>query len=259
MVAIPEAPKSADDLSYHPSTVPPPDGHAAGGQRWRRSGILLGTILTAAFVGLGILLSMAPEFYARRVAPLDHAEQRTLSREFLKGGSQVVNDIRLESKWSADFQERQINAWLAEDFEANHAEQSLPPGVSRPRLMMDGDTLRVGFMYRRWLFSTVVHAGVRLWVPKRHVLAMELDGAWAGRMPLPDSQLRRIVENLAYGNNLEVTWKRNGSKLVALLEFPRDYREIILQRLEISDGRIHVSGIRARASYSGGDFAPAAN
>jgi hypothetical protein len=190
---------------------------------------------------------------------LDPAEQQKLSKRFLNRGTRLISDIQNSSVWMADFEETHINAWLSQDFQENHAEQSLPEGVSQPRVAIEDGLLRLGFRYHTGVISTVVQIGLKAWIPKRNLVALEMEGAWAGALPLPTSHTRRVVEQFAHANHMTVTWKRNGRRLVALLELPRGRRDVVLQKVEIKAGGIHVKGGNGRLPVSAADYAPSAN
>src|SRR5688572_11689449 len=95
-------------------------------------------LVPAALVAVvGALLTYQPAFYQERLESSDAEQARTLSKQFLKEGTRLLNDINNGRSWKAVFREQQINAWLAGDFEINHAEQSLPAGVTRPRVSIE--------------------------------------------------------------------------------------------------------------------------
>lgn len=225
--------------------------------RWKQTTTI--TILVGLIVTVGVLLFRRPAFYLERLGSMPAEEQSQLSKQFLNKGTRLINDIQHEPVWLADFDERQINAWLADDFHQNHAEQSLPSGIREPRIAIDGDILRLGFRYCKGPCGVIVQIGLRAWVPKRNMLAVEIDGAWAGDLPLPASYTRSVIEQFAYANNLGIRWKRNGNRLVALIEFPKGHREVVLQKVEIREGTIYVKGGSGRLPVPSADYAPSAN
>lgn len=221
--------------------------------------MVVGGGFAAVMLTLLALASRTPAFYAERKNAADPARRRQQSRDFLSRGTRLISDIENASNWSADFDEEQINAWLAEDFQSNHAEQSLPAGVGNPRIALEGDLLRIGYTYRFGPLRTVIQIGVRAWVPKRNLLAVEFEGAWAGALPLSTNHLRHVIEQFANANNLNVTWKRHDRRLVALVEFPRGHREVVLHRVEIGTGRLQIRGGASRPNLPSIDYAPSAN
>lgn len=226
-------------------------------RRLRRSSSTI--VITISLVTvLMVLLRYQPEYHTAPLKGISPDERARLSKEFLQRGTRLISDIQNAPVWSADFDQNQINAWLTEDFEVNHAEQSLPAGVSQPRIRMEKDTLQLSFRLRKGPISGVIQIGFRAWVPKRNLLAVELQRAWVGALPLPTNSTRQVIEQFAYANNLNVTWKRNHGKLVALFEFPRGHREVVLQKVQIEGTVLHIRGGSSRLPIPT-DYAPSAN
>lgn len=223
-------------------------------------GLVAIVVPLALLVGLYLLISHRPAFYVERLNAQDPEQQKALSRQFLNKLTRLISDMQNTSAWSAEFEESQVNAWLAQDFKANHAEESLPAGVREPRIAIEGEYLHLGFRYRKGPISTVVHIGFRAWVPKPNLLAIELRGASMGAVSLPTNQARQMIEQIASANGLEVSWKRNGGRLVALLEFSRSHRDVVLRKVDIAPEGISIRGINAGYSPNPQpDYAPSAN
>lgn len=221
---------------------------------------IFATACVATMLGTGIFAAVQhPTFYTERLQGIEQPEQANLSKQFLNKGTRLLNDIQNQHVWMANFDEEQINAWLAEDFEMNHAEQSLPSGTSKPRISLEGDLMRLGFTYAKGPCTVVIQIGFRAWVPKRNMLAVEIDGAKAGWLPLPTSYTRSVIEQFADANSLEVTWKRNGGRLVALFNLPKGHRELVLHKVLIQTGSIEVKGGSVRLPIPAIDYAPSAN
>jgi hypothetical protein len=114
---------------------------------------------------------------------------------------------------------------------------------------LEQELARVGFRYTKGPFSVVVHTAFRIWTPQPNTLVLELLGAWAGDLPLPGTYVRQVVERIADAYDLSVSWRRLGPNLAAVLEFSRSQRDLVLQRVEIQDDEIRVSGISGSATY----------
>lgn len=222
-------------------------------------GVLVTTGLLAAIVGLAFCLMQAPAFYMAKLDAIPLKERANLSKQFLNKGTRLLNDIQNQSIWMANFEEDQINSWLAEDFETNHAEQSLPAGTKKPRIALDGDMMRLGFQYSKGPCCVVIQIGFRAWVPKRNMLAVEIEGAKAGWVPLPTSYTRSVIEQFANANSLEVVWKRNAGRLVALFNLPKGHRDLVLHKVLIQKGSLQVKGGSGRLPIPATDYAPSAN
>ncbi len=216
--------------------------------------------LPVIFVGLAAgFASIEPRFYKERFCSGDPSHCRQLSNQFLQIASRLINDLQNAPAWSSEFKEDQINGWLADDFEQNHASKALPAGVKAPRVQISGDRFRLGFRCERGPFSTVIQIGARAWVPKRNLLAIELETAQAGMLPLPTTYTRTVIEQFIIDQGLDISWKRNGRSLVALVDFTRAEREIILRRVEVKDGHLAVEGLSGRLAIPTTDYAPTAN
>ncbi|MBY0589489.1 hypothetical protein K2X85_20125 [bacterium] len=234
-----------------------------GESRRRREGrwpllLLFGTpifllTVTATLVGID------PPFYHSRCAEHHPEECRQLSNQFLQTASRLINDLQNAPAWSTEFREDQINGWLADDFEQNHALKVLPTGVTSPRVQISGDHFRLAFRCQRGPIRTVIQIGARAWVPKRNLLAIELETAQAGLLPLPTTYTRTVIEQFILDRGLDITWKRSGSSLVALVDFARAERQIILRKVEVKDGHLAVEGLSGRLAIPNTDYAPTAN
>jgi hypothetical protein len=78
-------------------------------------------------------------------------------------------------------------------------------------------------------------------------------------LPLPTTYTRTVIEQFIVDQGLDISWKRNGQSLVALVDFARAEREIILRRVEVKDGRLAVEGLSGRLAIPATDYAPTAN
>lgn len=225
---------------------------------WRWT--LVFSCLFAALTVAGVLIHIEPAFYATRLSIQDPEQQAERSKQFLAKATRLLSALQGDKTWSEEFDEELINAWLTDDFELNHAQQVLPEGVSKPRIEIDGDVARIGFRCKKGPIQTVIHVGIKAWVPRRDVLAVEFDRAWSGYFPLPTTYTQHLIESFAHSHSMDVTWKRHNRSLVALLEFPRDHRDLILQKVEIKENSLRLKGVSGRYSYPApADYAPSAN
>lgn len=229
--------------------------------KWRRRLAGLAVVgLPLIFAGLAFLLSQSsPRFYRQRLS-VDSVEQSVaLSNQFLNTASRLLGDIQNMRTWQAEFGEEQINGWLAHDFQINHAEKSLPPGVSRPRVEIAGDEIKLGFRWQWGPFSSVIQIGVRAWVPKRNLLCVEIESVRAGMLPLPTTYTRKVIDQFVQTQNLNIRWKRNGGRLVALIDFERSQRRIVLHKVQIQSDGLYLEGLSSRHALPHTDYAPSAN
>ena len=204
---------------------------------------------------LWVMLSSTPEFYQKRLYIADDEERIRLSTSFFRIISQLGANQQQGGNvngWFATWQEKEINAWLSEGYEKEYAESKVP----QPRIAIEGDHLRLGFRYKWGPISTIVHVGFRAWVPKANVLALEIQSAKAGSVPISSSYVRSALEGLFDENNLEFEWKQNQGKLVAIISLPLAKMDMILRKVEIDTDHVLIRGASRKR---GSDFAPGAN
>lgn len=211
-------------------------------RRWIRWVLTIGVVVGLA--GIWLSLGYRPTFYGERLRQSDQRDSE--SRRFLGQVARLVSDIQNGPRWEGRFDEPIVNAWLAVDFMHNHAERALPRSVRQPCVVMEDDRLRVGFGVVAGPLATVVQVRVQAWVPKPNVLAVEVHDVRAGALPLPASVARVMIERIADAYRLDLTWKRRGRALVALMGFPQGHRGAILERVELRNGLVRLAGSNRR-------------
>ena len=217
-------------------------------------GIALLTLLGGAVAGvLALLVLHEPEFY-RKIALPPGQERQQHSQEFQAKCFNLYNGMINDRVWQEKFTEAQINSYFDEDFVRSGIEESfLPEGISKPRVSIGPETIRLAFRYgtEAWC-STVVSIDFRVWLCPReaNVVALELKGLHAGSLPITAQSLLERVSEVARRKDIEVTWYRLNGNPVALLRFqatqPRP--TVRLERLELSEGQIVVGGRSAEAA-----------
>jgi len=223
-----------------------PEANAAP-PRARRPRRVVRTLFALLFIAsplaiAAVMAAQAPQFYLDRVDAGDEKKLEDLANQFLSRGSRLYNSIVTGSNsWKESFDEASINAWLAYDLKRNH-QRALPREVTAPRVALEDESLRVGFRWGYGPATTVVQVALKTWVPQENRLAVELQGASAGALPLPTSYVRRIIESVAGRNGCEVRWKRHGANLVALIDLPKGNRGVKLRCAEVSNGVVTLSG-----------------
>jgi len=210
-------------------------------RRWFRTTFYLVLVLSPIVAAVA-LAAQAPAFYVERLRGGEEAKIESLANQFLSRGSRLYNSIiNGGGVWKESFDEPSINAWLEHDLKRNH-QRSLPNWVSEPRVALEDDCLRVGFQWGIGSATTVVQVSLKTWVPKENHLAVELKGAKAGRLPLPTTYVRRLIESVARRNGCDVHWKRHGANLVAIVNLPSGTRGITLRRADVKHGAVTLSG-----------------
>lgn len=199
-----------------------------------------------ALVILGILLRHEPAFY-RRSAMAPGMARKKHSDDFLKQASALVSDMSDVREWSAQFTCEQINSFVEEDFRKPGVEDDiLPADINDPRIDIEADRLRIGFRYGKGLWSTIVTIDLRVWVAKNepNVVGLEVQGIYAGALPINAQSLLEHVSEAARRKNIEVNWYRYEGNAVAILRFQnrRSRATVQLQQLELHPGKLMIQG-----------------
>jgi len=211
---------------------------------------LVAVVLLLAGVGTALVVMARHEpAYYQRGSIAGGAERRRLSKDFLAEFYQLWNAVQGEDQpsWAAQFMTEQINAFFQEDFLLSRMDDKfLPDNVSKPRVAIDGDRLRVGFRYGSGGWSTIITIDMRLWVAKGEIntVGLELLGLHAGALPINTQSLLEHVSEVARRNNIEVSWYRHERHPVALLRFGADQPRVSLQlqRVELQSGKMIIQG-----------------
>jgi hypothetical protein len=213
----------------------------------RIGGLLVGALLLLLGLAAWWLYSAAreaPEFYAEAIAS-PPVGQEEASDELLHQATKLTSRARREGRWEATFTAEQINGWLAVDFMKNHA-QSLPPGVSDPRVQIRPDGATVAVRWDNGGFETVLSLDADLYIAEPNVLALRIRQARAGSLPVPlDGVLDGLAE--AAGNlDVGVEWLQADGDPVAMITIPppkaeRDMR-IWIESVELRDEAVYLAG-----------------
>lgn len=241
-----------------------------------RKSVLLGLALLVLLAGtvtaaVALLVRREPAFYQVASVP-PGPERQERSKEFTKKCSDLINGIVNDRSWEEHFTEAQINSYFDEDFiRSGINDRLLPDGISRPRISIGPNTVRLAFRYGTgsWC-SAVVSIDFRVWLCARetNVVALELQALRAGSLPITAQSLLERVSEAARRQDIEVTWYRHEGNPVALLRFQANQPRptVRLQRLELKDGELVVGGtsveaapLRAMLGVPAGAWAPAAD
>src|SRR6267142_2481662 len=120
-------------------------------------------IAVAAVVALVVVLAVfgvyraaqrVPEFYRRALAAApatQHEDGQRLEERALA----LHNQLHHAGRWEVRFTQDEINGWLAAELPAKFP-RALPPGVTEPRIAIDGGVVRLAVHYERSGVDTVV-------------------------------------------------------------------------------------------------------
>jgi hypothetical protein len=225
-------------------------------RRFRIASILVGVVLLtflAAGAWLWFAVRHVPHFYVDALA-VDPAVQRQASDKMVRRTAVLSNDARRDGRWQAVFTADQINGWLAVDREQNHP-RLIPHQFHDPRIAIHDHELIIGCRYETDRLNTVLSLTAEVYLQSTNVLALRIERARAGAIPLPlkdvTSQLVTACENV--GCQVELREVGSDPLLLVTLPLPNNSTRsgsIQLQSVELHEGELDVAGETVRAGHS---------
>ena len=212
--------------------------------------LLTTAALLLLLVMAGLMLYQAtrhvPEFYqqALEVSP---QQQATAGDELERQVLELHNEIQDEGRWQAVFNEDQINGWLASDLTEKFAD-SLPKGVSAPRVAIGPEAVRLACQYQDHRIETVVSLTLSLAVNRQsNEVAITVQQVRAGLLPLPLKDLLDEVAAVARRAELDLRWAQSAGAPVALLRVPAEIPSLEvdgfqLDEIALGEGEIRLIG-----------------
>jgi hypothetical protein len=214
------------------------------------SGLLL---LAATMAGVYWASKRVPRFY-RDALELEPAAQRQASDQLLENASALASNASKEGRWSALFTADQINGWLAVDAVENHPEL-LSAEISSPRVLIQPSRATFACRHGQGSLSSVVTLSVQLYLVEPNVIALRIERARAGVLPIPLTRILDGVTEAAMRLKLHLAWRQVDGDPLALITIPptrdRDDTEYQLEALELRDGEIYLAGRTQVAGSSG--------
>ncbi|HVK17692.1 MAG TPA: hypothetical protein VM533_12150 [Fimbriiglobus sp.] len=210
--------------------------------------LLILCLAGVAVVGtLALLVKQEPAFYT--ADPGDGATDVEVASAVLTRFGDLMNDVRLQPKWSGSFTATELNAFLRENLrEDGWLARVLPPELTDPRVAIDGDRVKVAGRVGDGIWSTVVSAELRVWLVKDEVntVAVELVGMRAGVLPVELQWFRGLdaIAEAVQDRNVDVSWYRHDGHLVGVFRLYADQPRppTQLQTVMVADGRVTVAG-----------------
>lgn len=212
--------------------------------------LLIAAILGGGASSLWWASEQAPEFYAVAEQQIsDPKERKQVAQEFVEQSQYFVKEIKSQPEWTQEFTDAQINSWLAEEFPGEYR-QWIPPEVSRPRVQIRKDGIRIGAKVDQagpWNGIVSVHASVKVLTPNE--LAISLQSVHVGLVPVP---LKTVIDEItaqAAAIGIEIEWRRDGDHDSAIVRIAHEgHEQPQLERIEFRDGTIRISGTSAPKS-----------
>ena len=219
----------------------------------RRSFLVALALVLVLFGGAGLLLFLVvgyqPAAYTQAVAATPEARTQK-SQDFLAEFSNLYGNVsEADRDWGNQFTDEQVNSYLDEGFiQQGLASRVLPDGVRRPHVVFDQDKVHVVFRYGTGGWNTTVSIDLRVWLARdeANAVALELEGVWAGALPISGQWLMEEFAKAGRnsGNGLDVTWYRLNGHPVALVRFQADqpHPTLLLQDVHLDRGLLTIRG-----------------
>ncbi len=222
-------------------------------QLFRSKRILLTALSAFALVAFAAalvvyLLARPPQFYSQ-VDRLSAEDRDAESKQFVRRSASIWNQMANDANWSGTFSERQVNAWLVEDFVEKKLVE-LPAGVSDPRVAFDQGRVYLAFKRKLGALTTLVSVGGRVWLPEPNLIALELEEVQAGAIPLPTAPIVQMLSAAAKSAKIDIEWQQYAGHPVALIRLkgPENQTGLGVERIELQKGVLYVAGRSLQAA-----------
>ena len=223
----------------------------------KRAAIAAASVSLLAILAGALVWSVKyePTFYETALADTVPAEIRRENADtFVRTTVRLIDEIRNEDTWSHEFSEEAVNGWLAEELPVKYGEW-LPPEIAAPRVKFENGKLLLAFQVRHGMWKGVVSGTVRPWVAGPNQLAIEIQSARIGLLPVPvDELLGDFVKHMNTAG-LRMQWKNSGKQDVLVVEFDDDFsagggttEHAVLEAVELEPKLLRISGRRSSAA-----------
>jgi hypothetical protein len=187
----------------------------------------------------------APAFYREALAAspeeaIEHGER------FERAALALHNQTQHAGRWETSLSADEINGWLATELPAKFP-QLLPAGISEPRVAIDGDLFHIAVRYSRGNVDTVLSlSGEAYLTAQTNEVAIRLESARAGLVPIPLGRVIQEVDSRAEHNNVSLRWTEVKGLPVALIRLPLDgdddQNRVVLDRLSTANNQLLLAG-----------------
>ena len=225
-------------------------------RRFRIPLVVAGVVLLLLAVGGGwiwLAVRHVPHFYVDALA-VDPVVQKQASDKMVRRTTALASDVRKDGHWDAVFTADQINGWLAVDREENHP-QLIPHEFHDPRVAIHDGQLIVGCRYESQQINTVLSLTVDVYLQSPNVLALRIQRARAGAVPLPLKDVTNRLVSACENLGCKVELREVGADPLLLLTLPLPANSgrdgtIRVETVELHEGELHVAGQTVRPGHS---------
>lgn len=225
-----------------------PLDHSPSVARRRASRRLAIAFSVAVLVAVAVPALLRHQPAATRAVPLPAADAERAAARLVTKASALAAGLERSGEWGEAITDGEANAWLAVGL----------PGLSGSSMPAEVRTLSIRFLPGRLAVSGVVGPGLigaRWWavaaieLPRPNRLAVAIDSAGAGLIPLPPRTLLDAIAGRARAAGCTVTIREDAGRPVLEIELPgktgsprgRDL-EYHLEGLRLDEGELTVAG-----------------
>lgn len=199
-----------------------------------------------------------PDFYQEAlVAEPDPVKRQAAAKTFVQRTLTLIDDLRESDAWAQQFEEAQVNAWLAEELHAKYGDL-VPPEVSEPRVRFVDGAVLLGFRYSGPDWDGVVSLTLEPRVDEPNRLSIEIASVQAGLIPIPlDTVTERISQRLT-AEGWQAEWREADGHDVLVVELDRadDVDHAVLETVAVAEGKLLVAGSRKSAEERESELPP---
>ena len=223
---------------------------------WTKVAVITALVFGAASLSTWLGLTHEPDFYRRLRQGSAPSRTKAEARQFVARGLQLRNDIMNEPLWQASFSDEEVNSWLAEDLLTHFADQ-VPPGIHEPRVAFESERVTLAFEMDQGPVRSVVWVVARPRILEPNVVALTLEKIRAGLLPIPPEKLLEPIRKHAAARGIDLSWKHEEGEHVAIIRYaPGTRSSIVLERVEVDDGRVTLSGRSTRSGRASAVILP---
>jgi len=226
---------------------------------WRRLrktfvGALVG--LATVLVVSGVLLKHEPVAYRQLAAPSGTGagagvpagggeDVEALSRRAVTKAAAWHASISRPGGWETALTSNEVNAWLAIDLPQNHSHW-LPSGVTQPRIAFRPQHAVLGARVGFGPFTTVASLDFEILLRDVNHLAVALEQAHLGAIPLPRAPILRELSRRISRLGMVTDLRRLDGRLVLMVYIPSTHdagaTSYWLESLAIGAGELLIAG-----------------
>jgi len=200
-------------------------------------------VSAVVLAGLYWAARQAPPFYLQALAA-ERDTQQAAGDQLERRSFALHNALRHPGRWSAQFTQDEINGWLATEVPSKFP-TILPPGISQPRVAIGKDRVQLAARYERRGVQTILSLASDIQLTTTvNEIAVRIERARAGSLPMPLGKLLEEVSALAASVGIPLRWTEIDGDPVALLKLPVELndRRIAVDAIKLAEGAVVIAG-----------------